>query len=43
VTHDTNDIAGRPLFRLGQLVATPGAIEVMERLGIHPADLIAGT
>ena len=30
-----------PLFRLGQLVATPGAIEVMERLGINPADLIA--
>ena len=30
-----------PLFRLGQLVATPGAIEVMERLGIHPLDLVA--
>ncbi len=27
------------LFRLGQTVATPGAIEVMERLGIHPLDL----
>jgi hypothetical protein len=32
---------GRPLFPLGQLVATPGALEVMERLGINPADLIA--
>ncbi|MGE5761854.1 MAG: type I restriction endonuclease subunit M [Gemmatimonadota bacterium] len=30
-----------PLFRLGQLVATPGAIEVMERLGIDPLGLIA--
>lgn len=30
-----------PLFRLGQTVATPGAIEVMEQLGIDPADLIA--
>jgi hypothetical protein len=30
-----------PLFRLGQTVATPGAIEVMERLAINPADLIA--
>ncbi len=31
----------RPLFSLGQLVATPGAIAVMERLGTAPADLIA--
>ena len=31
----------RPLFPLGQVVATPGAIEVMERLGINPAALIA--
>ena len=31
----------RPLFPLGSLVATPGAITVMERLGIAPADLIA--
>ena len=30
-----------PLFRLGQLVATPGAIEVMERLGIDPPGLLA--
>ena len=30
-----------PLFPLGQTVATPGALEVMARLGINPADLIA--
>ena len=30
-----------PLFPLGQLVATPGALEVMERFGINPAALIA--
>ena len=28
------------LFRFGQVVATPGAMAVMERLGINPADLI---
>ena len=31
----------RALFPLGQVVATPGAIAVMERLGINPTDLIA--
>jgi len=30
-----------PLFPLGQLVATPGAIEVMERLGIIPLALLS--
>lgn len=30
----------RALFPLGQVVATPGAIEVMERFGINPTDLI---
>lgn len=35
------DHTRRPLFRLGQLVATPGAIEVMERLGIDPLGLVA--
>lgn len=29
-----------PLFPLGQTVATPGALAVMARLGINPADLI---
>jgi hypothetical protein len=31
----------RALFPLGQVVATPGAIAVMERLGINPAGLLA--
>ena len=31
----------QPLFPLGQLVATPGALEVMTRFGINPAALIA--
>jgi hypothetical protein len=31
----------RPLFPLGQLLATPGAIDVMERTGIVPSDLYA--
>jgi hypothetical protein len=30
----------RALFPLGRVVATPGAIEVMGRFGINPADLI---
>jgi hypothetical protein len=30
-----------PLFSLGQMVATPGAVEVMERLGIGPLTLLA--
>jgi hypothetical protein len=30
----------RHLFPLGQVVATPGAIEVMDRLGISPAQLL---
>ena len=29
-----------PLFNLGQVVATPGAIEVMNSNGIIPADLL---
>ncbi|MGZ3444885.1 MAG: hypothetical protein ACXU88_04375 [Myxococcaceae bacterium] len=31
----------KALFPLGQVVATPGAITVMERFGINPAALIA--
>jgi hypothetical protein len=31
----------RALFPLGRLVATPGALDVMERLGINPAALIS--
>ncbi len=30
-----------PLFELGQIVATPGAIERMEALGLSPAELLA--
>lgn len=30
----------RPLFPIGQLVATPGAIEVMEEQGINPLSLL---
>jgi hypothetical protein len=30
----------RPLFPLGQVVATPGAISRMEQLGIEPIDLL---
>ncbi len=29
-----------PLFPLGQVVATPGAIKVMERCGLQPSDLL---
>jgi hypothetical protein len=29
-----------PLFRLGRIVATPGAIEVMERCGVDPTSLL---
>jgi hypothetical protein len=30
----------RPLFRLGQVVATPGALDVMERTKMRPTDLL---
>jgi hypothetical protein len=30
-----------PLFPLGQLVATPGALALLERLGIQPATLLS--
>jgi hypothetical protein len=29
-----------PLFKLGQITATPGAIDLLERTGIHPFDLL---
>ena len=32
--------ASTPLFMLGQVVATPGAIEVMKQNSIVPADLL---
>lgn len=30
----------RPLFQLGRLVATPGALELLERLRIEPLELV---
>jgi len=34
-------MTARPLFPLGQVVATPGAISRMERLGIEPSTLVS--
>lgn len=36
--HKTND---RPLFTLGSIVATPGALEALEHAGKTPAALLA--
>ena len=33
--------AGRPLFPLGQLVATPGALQALAAAGVTPAQLLA--
>lgn len=30
-----------PLFRTGQVVATPGALQTLERAGVSPMDLLA--
>ena len=30
-----------PLFRTGQVVATPGALQTLERAGVNPMDLLA--
>lgn len=30
-----------PLFRAGQVVATPGALRTLERAGVSPMDLLA--
>ncbi len=38
-----NKLAGRPdkaLFHLGQVVATPGALRVLEEIGVTPLSLI---
>ena len=32
----------KPLFRLGQLLATPGALTALNRLGVLPLDLVMG-
>lgn len=36
----TNDLARNVSFDLGPLVATPGALEALERTGTHALDLI---
>lgn len=33
--------ASHPLFRLGHLVATPGALELLARYGVEPAILLS--
>ena len=37
----TTPNTGRPLFPLGQLVATPGALQVLAAAGVNPAHLLA--
>lgn len=33
-------VIGSPRFALGQVVGTPGALELLERFGINPSDLL---
>ena len=33
-------VFNKPLFRLGQILATPGALATLERLGVHPLSLV---
>ena len=33
---------GTPLFRLGQILATPGALDTLDRLGVDPLSLVLG-
>ena len=37
-----NRLSDKPLFRLGQILATPGALEMLDRLDIHPLSLVLG-
>ena len=32
----------KPLFRLGQILATPGVLATLERLGVDPLSLVLG-
>ena len=32
----------KPLFRLGQILATPGALETLDPLGVDPLSLVLG-
>ena len=35
-------VFNKPLFRLGQILATPGALAVLDRLGVGPLFLVLG-
>lgn len=35
-------LPSKPLFSLGQLLATPGALEMLETFGVHPLALVLG-
>ena len=35
-------LPSKPLFRLGQLLATPGALATLKAFGIHPLALVLG-
>lgn len=32
----------KPLFRLGQILATPGALSTLDQLGVNPLSLVLG-
>ncbi len=36
----TDNINGPALFDLGRIVATPGALALLEKLGVHPVSLL---
>ena len=38
--HTTDNINGPALFDLGRIVATPGALALLEKLGVHPVSLL---
>lgn len=38
--HTTDNINGPALFDLGRIVATPGALALLEKHGIHPVSLL---
>jgi hypothetical protein len=40
MTDNSTKLPPKPLFALGQVVATPGALNTMTELGIVPLDLI---
>ena len=37
-----NRLPDKPLFRLGQILATPGALTTLEGFDIHPLSLVLG-